>query len=132
MSLKHKITILAIGLSISAQAISASSIIREDKFFRNVSLETTESFVKSQRIEVPTGFSAPIHSHPTPTFGVINNGMIMYQEEGGEEKILKEGDTFFEPQNVKILKFNNISNGASAFTVFYIVEKNNSPTIHIN
>ncbi len=132
MSLIRTITILAIALSISNQAVSSSPIVREDKFFQDVTLGEYKGFVKSQRIEMSPGFSAPTHSHPVPTFGVINKGIILYQEKGGKEKILKEGDTFFEPEGINIIKFNNISSETSAFTVFYIVEKDNSPTIHIN
>jgi len=132
VSLTAKVTLLVLGLVISVQAVSANAILREDKFLRNISVGEKSGFVKSQRIELSPGFSAPTHFHQVPTFGVINRGVIVYQEEGGNEQVLKEGDTFFEPQNVNIIKFINNSNEVAAFTVFYIVEKKSSATIHIN
>ncbi|PCH65755.1 MAG: hypothetical protein COC04_01050 [Gammaproteobacteria bacterium] len=132
MSLIGKVTLLVLGLVISVQAVSSNPLLREEKFFRNISVGEKSGFVKSQRIELSPGFSAPTHSHPVPTFGVINRGVIVYQEEGKREQVLKKGDTFFEPQNVKIIKFINNSNEVAAFTVFYIVEKRLSPTIHID
>lgn len=121
-----------LGVSLSTQAISAEKPVREDKFFRSVEVAGNSGFVKSQRIEIPPGFAAPSHVHPVPTFGVVNQGTIAYQEEGGEETLLNEGDTFFEPQDVNILKFNNTGSDTAVFTVFYIVDKQESPTLHIN
>ncbi|WP_409440164.1 cupin domain-containing protein [Psychromonas sp. GE-S-Ul-11] len=131
MSVTNKIIGLML-LMMTIHSVSANSITRKDKFFQPINIGEKFTFVKSQTVEIAAGISAPIHAHPVPTFGVINKGMIVFQEQGKSQVILKEGDTFFEPQNVNIMKFNNESNQPAVFTVFYIVETDKAPTIKMD
>jgi quercetin dioxygenase-like cupin family protein len=50
-----------------------------------------------------------LHFHPCPVVGYIAEGTVAFQVEGSEERTLRAGDAFFEPPNVKILKFDNVS-----------------------
>ncbi|WNO11518.1 cupin domain-containing protein [Teredinibacter sp. KSP-S5-2] len=132
MSLHLKNTLLLLGIVFSSQVTAAEGITRENKFFREFSLTGEKAFIKSQRIEMSPGFSAPNHRHPVPTFGVVNKGVIIYKEEGSKEVILKEGDTFYEPQGVNITKFNNAGKNVAAFTVFYIVKDESTATVQLS
>ncbi|MCE9685635.1 cupin domain-containing protein [Shewanella sp. AS16] len=131
MTLTKILGLSVLGLFISAQALASEKVKREDKLFRSVQAAQGSQFVKAQRIEMAPGVAAPVHVHPVPTFGVINQGSIAYQEEGGAEVMLKAGDTFFEPKDLKILKFNNGGDKPAVFTVFYLVEDKDSQTLHL-
>ena len=85
MKVFRRYTMLALLLALPTQVIYAQQLTREEKFVRDINLGDSAYFVKSQRIEILPGFSAPSHSHPVPTFGVVNQGVIVYQQEGGKE-----------------------------------------------
>ena len=118
-------------LSCSKNEMNKPPLLRIDKFLNHINSETRYSYIKSQRIEMAPGIMAPIHSHPVPTFGVGNNGEIVFKVEGQKEILLKKGDTFFEPKGISILIFGNKGTDEAAFTVFYLLESENSKTTNI-
>jgi quercetin dioxygenase-like cupin family protein len=64
-----------------------------------------------------------LHFHPCPVVGYIAEGSVAFQIEGSEEKTLRAGDAFFEPANVKILKFDNASETKGMkFITFYLLD----------
>jgi quercetin dioxygenase-like cupin family protein len=64
-----------------------------------------------------------LHCHPCPVVGYVAEGTVAFQIEGAEEKTLRAGDAFFEPPNVKILRFNNASNSKGMkFIAFYLLD----------
>lgn len=81
--------------------------------------------VEIQEITFPAGQTAPKHLHPCPVVGYIKSGSVLFQVEGGEPMILKEGESFYEPKNVNILHFDNASNDKPmTFIAFYLKEIN--------
>jgi len=60
-----------------------------------------------QEISFPAGQTAPKHLHPCPVVGYIKSGSVLFQIEGQDAVILKEGDSFYEPKNTNILHFDN-------------------------
>jgi quercetin dioxygenase-like cupin family protein len=72
---------------------------------------------------MPAGVSAPRHLHPSPVIGYVVKGKVLFQIEGEEKKILKEGDAFYEPRNKRILHFDNLSsNEPLTFVAIYLKE----------
>jgi quercetin dioxygenase-like cupin family protein len=64
-----------------------------------------------------------LHYHPCPVVGFIAEGTVSFQIDGGEERTLRAGDAFFEPPNVKILKFDNASDSKGMkFIAFYLLD----------
>lgn len=62
--------------------------------------------------------------------GYIAEGTIYFQIDGENPKLLKAGDAFFEPENVKILHFDNPSKTESVrFIAFYLLGKNDKEII---
>jgi quercetin dioxygenase-like cupin family protein len=64
-----------------------------------------------------------LHFHPCPVVGYISEGTVTFQIEGSQERALRAGDAFFEPPNVKILRFDNASNTKGMkFIAFYLLD----------
>ncbi|HEU4575296.1 MAG TPA: cupin domain-containing protein [Chitinophagaceae bacterium] len=83
------------------------------------------SKVEIQEITFPAGQTAPKHLHPCPVVGYIKSGSVLFQIEGKEPVILKEGDSFHEPKNANILHFDNASKDKPmTFIAFYLKEDN--------
>jgi quercetin dioxygenase-like cupin family protein len=83
------------------------------------------SVIEINEVTMPAGQAAPKHLHPCPVVGYIVSGEVLFQIEGEEAKILKEGDAFYEPRNKTILHFDNASKEKPlTFIAFYLKEAN--------
>ena len=83
------------------------------------------SVVEIKEVNMTGGQEAPKHLHPCPVVGYIVSGRVLFQIEGQESKILKEGDAFYEPKNKTILHFDNASKDKPLiFVPFYLKEQN--------
>lgn len=65
--------------------------------------------VEVQEITMQPGQAAPKHLHGCPVVGVVKSGEVLFQLEGEEPQILKEGESFYEPKNATVLHFDNAS-----------------------
>ena len=50
--------------------------------------------IRLQRVELAEGGVVPLHSHPIPLLGNVEQGTIVVKREGMEDIIYKEGDSF--------------------------------------
>ena len=75
------------------------------------------------------GQDAPIHTHTAPAVGYVVKGTIIYQVEGEKVQILREGDAFYEPTGVRILRFDNASATEEAIFVDFNLEQAGEPFI---
>ena len=67
----------------------------------------------------PTG----LHRHPISVAGVVTAGSFIFKREGEAEKVLKTGDSFFEPAGVTTERFDNASNTEPAEIIaFYLTD----------
>ena len=81
--------------------------------------------VEIQEISFPAGQTAPKHLHPCSVVGYIKSGSVLFQIEGQDMVVLKEGDSFYEPRNTNILHFDNASKDEPVtFVAFYLKENN--------
>ena len=87
--------------------------------------------VAIQEVTMSVGVDAPLHLHPCPTVGVITEGKIVFEVEGGRTQHLKVGDAFYEPADVRVAKFNNDGDTPAKFVVFYLLGENDEETIRI-
>ena len=82
------------------------------------------SVVEIKEVTMTEGQQAPKHLHPCPVVGYVLSGNVLFQIEGEESKIIKEGDAFYEPRNKAILHFDNASKDKSlTFVAFYLKEQ---------
>jgi quercetin dioxygenase-like cupin family protein len=76
----------------------------------------------------PTGF----HRHPMSTVGVVTAGSFVFQPEGQAERLLQTGDSFFEPADHPIRRFDNASATEPAEIVcFYLTDGPDRPAIEM-
>jgi len=113
--------VLICSFVISNAMAQQNSIAR--KTLQPALMNQTISKVEIQEITFPAGQAAPKHLHPCPVIGYIKSGSVLFQVEGKDSTILKEGDSFYEPKNVNILHFDNASNDKPMiFIAFYLKE----------
>ena len=76
----------------------------------------------------PTG----LHRHPISVVGVVTAGSFIFKREGEAEKIIKTGDSFFEPAGVTTERFDNSSDTEPAEIVaFYLTDSKDRPLIEM-
>ncbi len=75
------------------------------------------------------GQNAPVHTHTAPAVGYVAKGTIIYQVEGEKVQILREGDAFYEPTDVRVLRFDNASATEEAIFVDFNLEQAGEPFI---
>ncbi len=89
------------------------------------------STVEIKEVTMGPKQKAPLHLHPCPTVGAVTEGTISFQIEGRPVQILKAGDAFYEPANVRIVKFDNDTDAPARFVVFYLLGKDEYETVRI-
>lgn len=87
--------------------------------------------IEIQEVAMNVGIDAPLHLHPCPTVGVITEGKIAFEIEGKQTKHLNAGDAFYEPEFVRVAKFNNCGDIPAKFVVFYLLGDNEKETVRI-
>jgi quercetin dioxygenase-like cupin family protein len=88
--------------------------------------------IKGARIKFAPGQPTGLHRHPVSTVGVVTAGSFNFQLEGGSVRVLKTGDSFFEPAGHTILKFDNASASEAAEIVcFYLADTRERPAIEM-
>lgn len=75
------------------------------------------------------GQIAPVHTHSAPAVGYVVKGEIIYQIEGEKQRVLREGDAFFEPVGPRILRFDNASATEEAIFVDFNLQQEGEPFI---
>lgn len=76
----------------------------------------------------PTG----LHRHPISVVGVVTAGSFVFKREGEAEKVIKTGDSFFEPAGVTIERFDNTSSTEPAEIIaFYLTDSKDRPLIEM-
>ena len=75
-------------------------------------------------VEYAPGAGTPPHSHPADTFVYVLEGAIEMQVAGGELKVLKAGDTYYEQPSDKHMVSRNASKTEKArFLVMFVKDK---------
>jgi len=76
-------------------------------------------------VEYAPGAGTPPHTHPADTFVYVLQGAIEMQVAGGELKVLREGDTFYEkPTDRHTVSRNASKTERAKFLVMFIKDKN--------
>lgn len=85
-----------------------------------VTLDGAPNFasVEVQRITIAPDVHPGAHWHNGPVFGVIEVGSVIFQVGTGEESILRAGDTFYEPGDQTISRFDATGEGVTFLAWF--------------
>jgi quercetin dioxygenase-like cupin family protein len=76
--------------------------------------------VEIRRITIEPGYSVGLHLHNGPVFGSIEQGSAVYQIEGEPETVLRPGDVFYEPEGVRIARFDPQEDGVTFLGYFLL------------
>jgi quercetin dioxygenase-like cupin family protein len=74
--------------------------------------------VEVRRISIARGVMPGAHWHNGPVFGVIERGSVFFQVDGDAERVLRAGDTFFEPADTTIARFDATDEGVTFLAWF--------------
>jgi len=74
--------------------------------------------IEARRITIPAGIGAGLHVHNGPVVGNIVSGTVAFQIEGEPMQTLRPGDTFFEPQDVRIARFDALDEDVTFLAYF--------------
>ncbi|HMH59004.1 MAG TPA: cupin domain-containing protein [Galbitalea sp.] len=78
--------------------------------------------VEVRRIRMLPGYPGGLHVHNTPVVGSILEGSVIYQIDGEPEQVLRAGDVFYEPEGVRIARFDALEDGVTFLGYFLIAE----------
>ncbi|GAA1438348.1 hypothetical protein GCM10009617_00160 [Leifsonia poae] len=78
--------------------------------------------LETRRIRILPGVAAGLHVHNGPVVGSIERGSAVYQLEGGEERVLRPGDVFFEPEGERVARFDGGPEGVTFLATFPLAE----------
>jgi len=78
--------------------------------------------VEIRRITIAPGYAVGLHIHNGPVFGSIETGSAVYQIEGQPETVLGPGDVFYEPEGVRIARFDAQQDGVTFLGYFLLAD----------
>ncbi len=104
------------------------SVTREETLLVDLSSSRTIDSVKGQKIGLPANISPGAHTHPCPVIGYILEGTVIYQIEGQPAKTLNAGDSFYEPENTVVLRFDT-QNEPVKFLAYYLTKEGDEPLV---
>jgi quercetin dioxygenase-like cupin family protein len=83
-------------------------------------------------VDLPPGDPGSKHRHNAHTFVYVLQGSVVMQVEGGERKVLKAGDTFYEtPDDIHAVGMNASKTEPAKLLVFFIKEKGAPPVVPV-
>ncbi|MEJ3405051.1 cupin domain-containing protein [Rathayibacter sp. YIM 133350] len=86
------------------------------------------AYVEVRRITIAPNFHAGAHWHNGPVFGVIESGSAYFQVGTDAHSVLHPGDTFYEPGNETIARFDATSEGVT-FLAWFPVPADTEPQL---
>jgi quercetin dioxygenase-like cupin family protein len=88
--------------------------------------------VRGARIRFVPRQTTGLHRHPISVAGVVTAGSFFFKREGEAEKVIKTGDSFFEPAGVVTERFDNASSTEPAELVaFYLTDSKDRALIEM-
>ncbi|GLY75074.1 (R)-mandelonitrile lyase [Actinoallomurus iriomotensis] len=85
--------------------------------------------VEIRRITIAPGYAAGLHVHNGPVFGSIETGSAVYQIEGEAETVLRPGDVFYEPEGVRVARFDAREDGVTFLGYFLLADGVNAELV---
>lgn len=127
-----RLTLLAsLVLSLPIHAQEASSVSRKDLLSAFITPRHSLEKIEIKEVVLAPKLRAPLHLHPCPVVGVIQEGSIIFQVAGGQVQQLKAGDAFYEPANVWVARFDNEGVIPAKFVAVYLLDSNGQELIRL-
>lgn len=84
--------------------------------------------VQIRRITIAPGHGGGLHVHNGPVFGSIETGSVIYQIDGEQACVLGPADVFYEPEGVRIARFDAQDEGVT-FLGYFLLDTGQEPGI---
>jgi len=84
--------------------------------------------VQARRIRIMPGQAAGLHVHNGPVVGSIVDGSAVFQVDGEPETMLRPGDVFYEPEGVRITRFDAQEAGVT-FLAYFLLGPGQEPEL---
>ncbi|KAI0156156.1 hypothetical protein BJ166DRAFT_532230 [Pestalotiopsis sp. NC0098] len=81
------------------------------------------------RLEYPPGVAAPLHTHPVAATGIIIEGDVVSQWEGGDVETYTQGDSFVDHGTKLHLRSENVNKDRPLVMVLSYVIKVEEPNV---
>jgi quercetin dioxygenase-like cupin family protein len=85
--------------------------------------------VEIRRITISPWHAGGLHIHNGPVFGSVEAGSAVYQIEGEPETVLGPGDAFYEPEGVRIARFDAQEDGVIFLGYFLLPDGVNAELV---
>lgn len=128
MKFFYRLVCIFLSSSISAYAADISQVL-------NQALPTLPDHQEVTMVSVTykPGESTPLHQHHAHTYVYVLEGAVNMQVQGGEEKTLHVGDTFYEsPEDIHVVSENASTTHPAKIMVFFIKTINAPATVMLN
>lgn len=122
---------LVLSLPIHAQEASPPPVSRKDLLSAFITPRQALAKIEIKEVVLAPKLRAPLHLHPSPVVGVVQEGGIIFQVAGGPVQRLKAGDAFYEPANVQIARFDNEGVIPAKFVAVYLLDSNGQELIRL-
>ncbi len=86
--------------------------------------------VQARKITMAPGHPSGPHVHNCPVVGSIVEGSVVYQIEGESASVLGPGDTFYEPEDVVVARFDATEEGVT-FLAYFLLAEGQEPEITV-
>jgi quercetin dioxygenase-like cupin family protein len=110
------------GLERPMEPTASEPVVREVLLDARFAAVKATARVEVRRIRILAGTAVGLHVHNTPVVGNIVSGSVIYQIEGEPEQTLRAGDVFYEPQDVRIARFDALEDGVEFLGYFLASE----------
>jgi quercetin dioxygenase-like cupin family protein len=84
--------------------------------------------IQVRRIRIVPGYAAGTHVHNGPVVGSVIEGSVVFQVEGEPASVLRPGDAFFEPEGIRIARFDAQDAGVT-FLAYFLLGPGQEPEI---
>jgi quercetin dioxygenase-like cupin family protein len=108
-------------------ALAADDAVSIKEIFRRDHPELRDKEIVVVRIELQPGASSPPHAHRGMITGYVEAGKLEFQLKGEALKVLKAGDTFFEPPGSNHMVARNPDSSAKTVVIAFVVNSKGSP-----
>jgi quercetin dioxygenase-like cupin family protein len=123
-------TIVTVGCALAA-AFAFSPVAAQDAKPEMRLQQTVEGMPKGEKQQVMVltatlkpGDKTPFHTHRFPVTAHILEGTFTLEIDGRQPVVLKAGDSFVEPPNVKMTGYNRSASDNMKVVIFYVSDPN--------
>jgi quercetin dioxygenase-like cupin family protein len=112
-----------------ADAAGPEPITREILLDARLGRARATEHVEVRRIRIVPGHAGGLHVHNGPVLGSIVEGSVIFQIDGEPESLLSTGDVFFEPEGVRIARFDAGDDGVT-FLAYFLLAAGEQPELN--